>query len=174
MQTREHLDNNAPRNALQAQNKQNTGRSKKHTLGKILRRSTRKQTKGLAKRRRVNKAQNNAKLTGKTGTKPVVKYTYEQLINAESAIGRTIFGPIPAGHRREFFEYRKNVWIWHESYVDPNGVMRDMTVRYEVRPNGVFKRAGSANYHKIEGSELDNFCRAAKTYLSLIKTHLYR
>ncbi|MBR2855605.1 hypothetical protein IKE99_01535 [Candidatus Saccharibacteria bacterium] len=103
----------------------------------------------------------------------VARQKYDALLNAESALGRTIFGPIPAGHRREFFEYRKNVWIWHESYIDPFGVMQDMTIRYEVRPNGIFKRPGNGGYRKIEGVELDNFCRAARTYLSLIKTHLY-
>ncbi len=101
------------------------------------------------------------------------KLSYEDLVNAESAIGRTIFGPIPEGHQREFFEYRKNVWIWHESFVDVNGVLQDMTVRYEVRPDGVFKRPGNGSYRRIEGSELDNFREAAKAYLNLIKTKLY-
>ena len=101
------------------------------------------------------------------------RLSYDELLNAESAIGRTIFGPIPEGHQREFFEYRKNVWIWHESFVDPNGVMQEMTVRYEVRPNGVFKRPGNGNYRKIEGVELNNFRKAARIYLDLIKTRLY-
>jgi hypothetical protein len=101
------------------------------------------------------------------------RFSYEDLVNAESTYGRTIFGPIPAGHQREFFEYRKNVWIWHESFLDANGVMQDMTVRYEVRPDGVFKRPGNGIYYKIEGSELENFRNAAKTYLNLVKTNLY-
>ena len=100
-------------------------------------------------------------------------FSYEDLVNAESALGRTIFGPIPEGHQREFFEYRKNIWIWHESFMDPSGVMRDMTVRYEVRPDGVFKRPGEGGYRKIEGIELDNFRKAARMYLDLVKTHLY-
>ena len=101
------------------------------------------------------------------------KLSYDDLVNAESAIGRTIFGPIPEGHQREFFEYRKNVWIWHERFVTPNGVMQDMTVRYEVRPDGVFKRPGNGSYHKIEGVELNNFRKAAQMYLDLIKAKLY-
>jgi hypothetical protein len=101
------------------------------------------------------------------------RFSYEDLVNAESTLGRTIFGPIPEGHQREFFEYRKNVWIWHESFLDANGIMQDMTVRYEVRPDGVFKRPGNGAYHKLEGSELENFRNAAKTYLNLIKTKLY-
>lgn len=101
------------------------------------------------------------------------RFSYEDLVNAESAFGRTIFGPVPEGHQREFFEYRKNVWIWHESFVDANGVMQDMTVRYEVRPDGVFKKPGDDSYRKIGGAELENFRQAARTYLNLIKTNLY-
>ena len=101
------------------------------------------------------------------------KLSYEDLIDAESEIGKTIFGPIPDGHQRKFFEYRKNVWIWHESYINPSGVMEDMTVRYEVRPEGVFKRPENGGYSKIEGEELNNFRKAARMYLDLIKTKLY-
>ena len=102
------------------------------------------------------------------------KLSYDDLINAESALGKTIFGPVPEGRQREFFEYRKNVWIWHEQYVDPAGVMQDMTVRYEVRPDGVFKRPGANGvYHKIDGVELDNFRKAVHIYFDLIKKQLY-
>ncbi len=99
--------------------------------------------------------------------------TYDELINAESALGRTLFGPIPEGHQREFFASRKNVWIWHESWTDKFGALQDLTVRYEVRPTGVYKRANKGNYQKIEGAELDNFRQAARSYLNLVKTKLY-
>lgn len=101
------------------------------------------------------------------------KPSYEDLINAESALGRTLFGPVPEGHRREFFVARKNVWIWHESWTNEQGAFENMTVRYEVRPTGVYKRAGRGNYQKIEGEELNNFRRAARSYLDLVKTKLY-
>ena len=101
------------------------------------------------------------------------KLTYNDLINAESELGRTLFGPIPAGHQREFFESKKNVWIWHESYFDNHGHPHGTTIRYEVRPNGVFKSPDGADYIKIEGLELNNFRQAAAAYLNLIKTKLY-
>ena len=101
------------------------------------------------------------------------KLSYDDLVNAESELGRTIFGPIPVGHQREFFEYRKNIWIWHESFMDASGVLQDMTVRYEVRPDGVFKRPNEGGYRKIEGVELDNFRKAARMYLDLVKAKLY-
>ncbi|MBR3332075.1 hypothetical protein IKG28_00345 [Candidatus Saccharibacteria bacterium] len=101
------------------------------------------------------------------------KLTYDELVNAESVYGRTIFGPIPAGHQREFFEHRKNIWIWHESWTDVSGQIINQTIRYEVRPTGVFKKAAGDTYRKIEGKELDNFVNAAKTYLKLVKINLY-
>ena len=101
------------------------------------------------------------------------KFSYAELINAESALGRTLFGPIPTGHSREFFAVRRNVWIWHESWTDKINGLQEMTVRYEVRPTGVYKRANKGNYEKIEGDELNNFRRAARSYLDLVKTKLY-
>ena len=101
------------------------------------------------------------------------KFSYEDLINAESALGRTLFGPIPPGHRREFFESRRNVWIWHESFMNDLGRLEEMTVRYEVRPTGVFKKPTGGSYQQIHGEELKNFRRAAHDYLTLVKTKLY-
>ncbi len=89
-----------------------------------------------------------------------------QLINAESALGRTVFGPIMPGHSREFFFLKKNVWIWYEDGI---------TMRYEVRKNGVFKRVNEQDrYTKISGEELENFKNATKTYLRLIRQGIYR
>jgi len=100
-------------------------------------------------------------------------FTYDDLINAESELGRTLFGPIPVGHQREFFVAKKNVWIWHESFTDQFGKLQEMTIRYEVRPTGVYKRASGGSYKKIQGAELENFRRAAHSYLNLVKTKLY-
>lgn len=101
------------------------------------------------------------------------KFTYDELVNVESGYGRTLFGPIPEGHQREFFEHRKNIWIWHESWTDLSGQVFDQTIRYEVRPAGVYKKVAGQNYEKIEGRELDNFVNAAKMYLKLVKQNLY-
>ena len=101
------------------------------------------------------------------------KLSYDELINAESALGRTLFGPIPTGHQREFFKSKDNVWIWHENWTDEIGNLQNMTIRYEVRPEGVYKKIADSGYVKIEGEELNNFRQAAKNYLELVKTKLY-
>lgn len=101
------------------------------------------------------------------------KLSYEDLINAESELGKTIFGPVPDGHNREFFKHKGNVWFWHEDWSDSFGKLQNMTIRYEVRPAGVYKKVPGGSYVKIEGEELDNFRQAAKSYLELVKTKLY-
>ena len=101
------------------------------------------------------------------------KLNMADLINAESELGRTLFGPIPMGHQREFFVSKKNVWIWHENWVDQFGKLQEMTIRYEVRPSGVYKRPNGGNYQRIQGEELTNFRKAARMYLDLVKTRLY-
>lgn len=101
-----------------------------------------------------------------------LKLTEEDLINAESALGATLFGPIPKGHRREFFRFKHNTWIFHESWLE-NGQKNESTITYEVRENGVYKLPLGGEYVKIKGKELENFCRATAEYLKLIKTKLY-
>ena len=125
-------------------------------------------------RKKLLKRNRSEKKKEKTGKKRYSnKLSRDELINAESAIGRTLFGPIPEGHQREFFESRKNVWIWHEGFFNNLGDWNEMTIRYEVRPTGVYKRIDRGNYNRIEGEELNNFRRAAKTYLALVKSKLY-
>ena len=86
------------------------------------------------------------------------------LINAEAALGRTLFGNVAPGYRREFFMHKKNVWIWYED---------GQTIRYEVRQNGVYKKVDNGGYHKVTGAELDHFRTAATAYLKLVKSRIY-
>ncbi|MBR3323531.1 hypothetical protein IKG16_01440 [Candidatus Saccharibacteria bacterium] len=99
--------------------------------------------------------------------------TIDDLINAESSLGLTLFGPIPQGHRREFFQHKKNVWLWHESWYDENGTPKELTVRYEVRTSGVFKKPLGGKYIQLKGAELENFRQAVHAYSKLVKTKLY-
>jgi hypothetical protein len=99
--------------------------------------------------------------------------TYDDLLNSESEIGRTLFGPIPYGHQREFFESKKNVWIWHENWLDEAGIEQSITIRYEVRPTGVYKKLSGGKYTLIENEELENFMTAVRTYFELAKQKLY-
>ena len=108
----------------------------------------------------------------KKSRKPT-KPTIADLINAESEFGRTIFGPIPAGHQREFFQHKKNVWLYHESWYE-NEIKKEATIRYEVRKDGVYKKPLGGAYVKITGRELENFRKALHIYLKLVKENLYK
>lgn len=99
--------------------------------------------------------------------------TRDDLINAESRLGSTIFGPVPAGHRREFFHDQASIWIWFESWHDEADRPHQLTVRYEVRTSGVYKKVSAGAYFKLAGDELENFRRATHTYLHLVKKYLY-
>lgn len=101
------------------------------------------------------------------------KPTRADLINAESRLGSQLFGAIPEGHRREFFHDKKNIWIWHEDWVDEMAHERQMTIRYEVRTSGVYKKVAAGKYFKLEGEELENFRKATHAYLYVIKKYLY-
>lgn len=103
---------------------------------------------------------------------PKNKPTRYDLINAESRLGSAIFGPIPEGHRREFFHDRQNIWIWHEDWRDGDN-FRQMTVRYEVRTSGIYKKVSTGKYFKLEGEELINFRKATRAYLYMIKKYIY-
>ena len=65
------------------------------------------------------------------------------------------------------------MWIWHDGWFDEVGKMHGTTIRYEVKPEGVFKKVAGEPYIRIDGEELDNFRNAAKMYLNLIKENLY-
>lgn len=127
------------------------------------------------KRRIARLSAQTAKLQG--SIKPHHRFlrppTRADLINAESRLGSTIFGPIPSGHRREFFHDQQNIWIWHEAWTDESNHSRQMTVRYEVRPSGVYKKLSAGKYVRLEGGELENFRRATHVYLYMIKQKLY-
>ncbi len=100
------------------------------------------------------------------------KLTESDLINSESALGGTIFGKIPAGHRREFFRFKDNIWIFHENWTE-NGKVLESTITYEVKETGVFKSPLGKEYVKITGAELENFLAAARAYLAIVKKELY-
>ncbi len=100
------------------------------------------------------------------------KLTEADLINVESKLGASLFGPIPEGHRREFFRFQHNIWIFHESW-EEDGKSSESTITYEVRENGVYKLPLGGQYIKIKGDELENFRTAVKSYVKIVKARLY-
>jgi hypothetical protein len=89
---------------------------------------------------------------------------YRNVLRYEAKLGGRLFGPVPAGHRREFFCLDKHTWIWHEEWTDSQGKHRAVTTRYDVRPNGILKSQGNQSYQRVAGDELRNLVQAAELY----------
>lgn len=91
----------------------------------------------------------------------------------EAKIGGQLFGPVPAGHRREFFCLDKNTWVWHEEWTDETGNYRIMTTRYDVRPAGILKSQNGNHYQHVGLDEAQHLYQAAVLYTNRIKKEIY-
>lgn len=89
---------------------------------------------------------------------------HRNLIRREAKIGGELFGPIPAGHQREFFCLDEHTWVWHEAWTDEQGQQQVVTTRYEVRPNGVLKIQNNQAYQTLSLGEALNLYQAVEHY----------
>lgn len=87
-----------------------------------------------------------------------------RLLHYEAKVGGELFGPIPEGHRREFFCLDEHTWVWHEEWIDQNGERHIVTTRYDVRPNGVLKSQGGQSYQRLSDEEAIHLYQAALLY----------
>lgn len=113
-----------------------------------------------------------------TGNEPTPRrkkaLTNRDLIRLESKIGAQLFGPIPKGHRREFFCLDEHTWIWYEEWLDAaTRKMVSTTTRYEIRDNGILKVQDGQPYAYVEGQELHNLVMAMHMYYDGISKHVY-
>ena len=88
---------------------------------------------------------------------PFKKMNQRDLVDLESSLGATIFGAIPEGHRREFFNVDNDTWIWHEEWAVGNKQICERTIRYEISETQVIKVEPGPHYTHIKGKELNNF-----------------
>lgn len=102
------------------------------------------------------------------------RLTERELIQLESEIGRELFGPIPEGHRREFFNLDAHTWIWYEEFKAADGTKQSTTTRYEVQEKGILKAQEGACYSYIEGAELQNLLLAVRMYHERVMRNLYK
>lgn len=108
-------------------------------------------------------------LVQQPGKRPL---TYKDMIQSEAKIGGKLFGPIPTGHRREFFCLDERTWVWHEEWLDNSGHSQSKTTRYEVLDDQILK-VQNGEYYKIKRDEILNFYEAVKLYNQRIRTELY-
>ena len=113
-------------------------------------------------------------LTGSDSIRlPSGKLTTRELIQHESRIGGQLFGSVPKGHHRQFFNLDPTTWVWYEEWQDEKGKTRSKTTRYEVHENGILKIQDNAPYYYIEGQELDNLVLATQMYYERIARDVY-
>jgi len=105
--------------------------------------------------------------------RPFGKMTERDLIDAESAIGRQLFGEIPAGHKRDFFCLDEYTWVWHEEWKDGRET-KTQTVRYELRGDNIVKVSGSGEYTYVRDAELHNLILAIKLYYEQVMRSVYK
>lgn len=114
-------------------------------------------------------------LTVAPNNRPLKQFSERDLIRLESEIGRELFGPIPDGHRREFFCLDKSTWVWHEEWTDAEtGKDRVLTTRYEVHPNGILKVQQGQPYKFVEGQELQHLATATYLYYERVARDIYK
>jgi len=100
------------------------------------------------------------------------KNPYRALIRKEAKIGGQLFGPIPKGHRREFFCLDQRTWVWHEEWYDDAGTLKTKTTRFEVHPNKIIK-VQNGEYYQVDREEAINLYQAAQLYNQRIRTEIY-
>ncbi|MGH7158243.1 MAG: hypothetical protein ACREGD_04225 [Candidatus Saccharimonadales bacterium] len=98
---------------------------------------------------------------------------YRELIRREADIGGKLFGPIPAGGRREFFCLDEHTWVWHEEWTDAAGKRQAITTRYDVRQNGIFKAQDGQPYCPLTIAEVRNLKQAAVLYNEKVRQAVY-
>ncbi|MEO8784968.1 MAG: hypothetical protein ABI221_01390 [Candidatus Saccharimonadales bacterium] len=97
---------------------------------------------------------------------------YRNFIRHEAKIGGKLFGPVPKGHRRDFFCLDQKTWVWHEEWIQ-DGQRQVRTTRYDVRPDGILKAQDGQNYQRIGAEEAKNLKAAALAYRRHVKDEIY-
>ncbi|QQS22070.1 hypothetical protein IPM09_00780 [Candidatus Saccharibacteria bacterium] len=115
----------------------------------------------------------NFDLTRIPKNRPLKPLTERELLKLESAIGAELFGPVPQGHRREFFCLDHTTWIWHEEWIGDDRKLQTSTVKYEINQHGVLKTQEGARYSYLDGDELQNFAVAIRMYYERVAREVY-
>lgn len=105
--------------------------------------------------------------------RPLKHFTERELIQLESQIGATLFGPLPPRTQRSFFNLDELTWIWHEETDIEHGQKQRATIRYEIQDKGILKIQEGSRYSYLEGAELENFMVATQQYYERVAREIY-
>lgn len=96
-----------------------------------------------------------------------------ELIRKEAKVGATVFGAVPAGHYREFFNLDKKTWVWFEQWTDEANIEQRVYTSYEFQPRGVLKTVNNIPRGYVEGQELTRLLEAIKLYHDKVAVEVY-
>ena len=100
---------------------------------------------------------------------------HRSLLHFGARLGGEVFGPIPKGHRREFFCLDERTWVWHEEWTDPSTKKYHVvTTRYDIQPHSILKSQGDRSYQQLSAQEARNFYNAVKLYSDRFGQELQR
>lgn len=105
--------------------------------------------------------------------RPFKKFTERELIQLESEMGRTLFGELQKGHRREFFNLNPHTWIWHEEWKNEAGQTMQFTTKYEIHEREIIKIQPGPRSTALTGEELRNFQQATSLYYERVMREVY-
>lgn len=88
----------------------------------------------------------------------------QNVMRYEGRVGGQLFGPVPKGHRRDFFCLDEHTWVWYEEWKDKSGKSRSITTRYDIRPRGVVKIQDGYPSSYASKEEVRNLYRAVQQY----------
>lgn len=97
-----------------------------------------------------------------------------ELIRREAKVGATVFGAVPQGHYREFFNLDRKTWVWFEQWIDSATKIEQRTyTQYEFQPRGVLKTVNNVPRGYVEGEELTRLLQAIKLYHDKVAVEVY-
>lgn len=114
------------------------------------------------------------KITGLQSEEDRKAKLYSDLMKHEAKIGGELFGPVPAGGRREFFCLDEFTWIWYEEWTDKNGQRQSRTTRYEVRPDTIIKVQDGNRRQVLSDDEAVRLAQVIKSYERRVRNELYK
>lgn len=96
-----------------------------------------------------------------------------ELIRKEAKVGASVFGAVPVGHYREFFNLDRRTWVWFEQWTDASGTVQRTYTTYEFQPRGVLKTVNNIPRGYVEGKELTRLLEAIKLYHDKVTVEVY-
>lgn len=94
------------------------------------------------------------------------------LLRREAEIGGSLFGPVPKGNKRQFFQLQKHTWVWVEQYT-VDGQQRTKTTKYLMKPTELLKSVDGSHYERTSIQEARHFEKAVHLYVERVNSEMY-